>query len=191
MNIKGLIVVLFAPSAGGKDTVIQALHQQGLVCPCVRETTRAPRLGDNGHYRFVSSEEFQSRRQASQYVFDHEYCGQGYAVPLEDLRCLLNSDQIPILKGSLNCIRRDRQLLLQYWPGVKVMTIELVPEPIEKWLNLIQQERYDNVADRISEGQAELELAQGELRDQIDHLVINHFGDLEKTIKSVKALIQV
>ncbi|MFA6322010.1 MAG: hypothetical protein WCX71_00850 [Candidatus Buchananbacteria bacterium] len=188
---KGLIVVLFAPSAGGKDTVISALHQQGIACPCVRETTRAPRSKDNGFYRFVTAQEFQKRRLSGSYVFDHEYCGYGYSVPINDLGKLLDDGNIPILKGEITQIEHERRRLLELWPNVRLMTIELVPKPLEKWLEVIRLERYDNVEARIADGVSELGKAQGELRNLIDHLVDNHFGELERTIESVKSLITV
>lgn len=58
---QALLFVLSAPSGTGKDTVINALKQQGMdfyVVPSV--TTRAPRPGESegNPYHFVSQETF-------------------------------------------------------------------------------------------------------------------------------------
>jgi len=188
---KSLIVVLFAPSAGGKDSVINALHQQGIAYPCVRETTRPLRQGDNGFYRFVSDADYRIRQSSCQYLFDHEYCGHGYSVPISDLKDLLDSSRVPILKGEINQIEIDREKIRCLWPEVKMITIELIPNPLAEWLRIIRLERYDNVEARIADGISELNKAQNGQGKLIDFLVENKFGELDRTIELVKSLILV
>src|SRR3989441_13157335 len=58
----GLLFVLSAPSGTGKDTVINALKQQGMDFYVVSSvTTRLPRPGESegNPYHFISKEEFE------------------------------------------------------------------------------------------------------------------------------------
>src|ERR1019366_10514502 len=64
---QGLLFVLSAPSGTGKDTVINALKEQGMDFHVVASvTTRNPRPGEyDGHpYYFVRSEEHTSELQS-------------------------------------------------------------------------------------------------------------------------------
>jgi len=78
---EGRLIVISGPSGVGKTTVVRQLFAQ---CPrlvaSVSATTRPPRPDEqNGRdYHFLSSEEFDRRRQAGDFLESCEVFGRGY-----------------------------------------------------------------------------------------------------------------
>lgn len=82
-NIReGRLIIISGPSGAGKSTVVRRLLQE---CDLpltlsVSATTRQPRAGeiDGKHYFFVSHDEFQSRRDAGDFLECKEVFGLGH-----------------------------------------------------------------------------------------------------------------
>lgn len=76
------VAVLSGPSGSGKTTIVERLlGQTGLpIEMAVSATTRPPRVGEiNGkHYHFMTSDEFENRRKASEFVECAEVHRSGY-----------------------------------------------------------------------------------------------------------------
>jgi guanylate kinase len=87
---RGILIVVSAPSGGGKTTLVQAaLAADPVLSLSISCTTRPPRVGerDGEDYHFVSAEEFARRRAAGEFaewaeVFDHSYATP--RAPLDD-----------------------------------------------------------------------------------------------------------
>ena len=83
---KGLLVVISAPSGGGKGTILKELFAQddNLVLS-VSATTRKPRPGeeDGKQYYFISREEFESLIAQGKMLEHAEYVGNYYGTPKE------------------------------------------------------------------------------------------------------------
>ncbi len=81
---KGLLVVVSAPSGGGKGTILKELFSRdsNLVFS-VSATTRSPRPGEvhGKHYYFLSREEFQKLISEGKMLEHAEYCGNFYGTP--------------------------------------------------------------------------------------------------------------
>lgn len=81
---KGLLVVLSAPSGGGKGTVVKALLERNRnIRLSVSATTRAPRPGeeDGAHYFFTSRERFLAEIESGGMLEHAEYVGNLYGTP--------------------------------------------------------------------------------------------------------------
>lgn len=76
------VVVLSGPSGSGKTTIIQRLLEESTVPieMAVSATTRASRTGEvhGKHYYFLSSDEFQERKEAGEFVEYAEVHRSGY-----------------------------------------------------------------------------------------------------------------
>ncbi len=79
---EGRLIIISGPSGAGKSTVVRRLLQE---CDLpltlsVSATTRQPRAGeiDGKHYFFVSHDEFQSRRDAGDFLECKEVFGLGH-----------------------------------------------------------------------------------------------------------------
>ena len=83
---KGLLLVISAPSGGGKGTILKELFaQEENLRLSVSATTRQPRPGEeNGkQYFFLSREEFETKIQTGQMLEYAEYVGNYYGTPRE------------------------------------------------------------------------------------------------------------
>lgn len=81
---KGLLLVLSAPSGGGKGTVLQELFKRdGNLRLSVSATTRAPRPGEEHgkQYYFVTKEEFEGMIASGGMLEHAQYVGNYYGTP--------------------------------------------------------------------------------------------------------------
>lgn len=81
---EGLLIVISAPSGGGKGTILKELFAQDAnLRLSVSATTRQPRPGEeNGkQYYFISHEEFQDLIKTGKMLEYTEYCGNFYGTP--------------------------------------------------------------------------------------------------------------
>ena len=81
---KGLLLVVSAPSAGGKGTILKELLQtEADLRMSVSATTRQPRPGEeHGRpYYFISREEFQAQVSQGMMLEHAEYVGNCYGTP--------------------------------------------------------------------------------------------------------------
>ena len=96
---KGLLVVISAPSGGGKGTILKELFAQddNLVLS-VSATTRKPRPGeeDGKQYYFISREEFESLIAQGKMLEHAEYVGRCCPVMLS-LLSAPNTGEGPLL----------------------------------------------------------------------------------------------
>ena len=81
---KGLLLVVSAPSAGGKGTILKELFQRNEnLRMSVSATTRQPRAGEEHgkHYYFINCEEFQQLIDSGKMLEYAEYVGNLYGTP--------------------------------------------------------------------------------------------------------------
>src|SRR6266702_4773716 len=98
---QGLLFVLSAPSGTGKDTVINALKQQGMDFHVVSSiTTRAPRPGesDGNPYHFVSQETFDHMVAHDELLEYAKVHGNWYGQPLQPIKDNLQAGGDVLLK---------------------------------------------------------------------------------------------
>ncbi len=81
---KGLLLVVSAPSAGGKGTILKELFRRDdNLRMSVSATTRQPRAGEEHgkHYYFIGREEFQKLIDGGKMLEYAEYVGNLYGTP--------------------------------------------------------------------------------------------------------------
>src|SRR5215470_11601005 len=98
---RGLLFVLSAPSGSGKDTVINALKQQGMdfyMVPSV--TTRAPRPGESegNPYHFVSQKTFDRLVSQGELLEHAKVHGNWYGQTRKPIRDNLSAGRDVLLK---------------------------------------------------------------------------------------------
>jgi guanylate kinase len=109
MGRKGLLVVISAPSGGGKTTVIRKVLASGNdhFRYSISATTRPLRAGevDGQDYHFLSLEEFKDKKEQGEYVEWAEVHGNYYATPRKPIEKWLNKGKTVFLdldvKGGL------------------------------------------------------------------------------------------
>src|SRR5437762_3676529 len=98
---QGLLFVLSAPSGTGKDSVINAIREQGVNLHVVASvTTRAPRPGesDGNPYFFISQTKFDEMVANDELLEYANVHGNWYGQPLEQVRRYLRQGQDVLLK---------------------------------------------------------------------------------------------
>ena len=182
---QGLLFVLSAPSGTGKDSVINALKQQGMDFYVVASvTTRAPRPGesDGNPYHFISQEEF-DRLVAQDELLEHaKVHGNWYGQPTQQITDNLRQGRDVLLKIDVQGARTVRQKL----PGA--IYIFLVPGSIDELIDRLTNRQTETDAERKRRlADAEVELSQ---RIYYDYAIVNRQDQLDDAVENLHAIIK-
>ncbi|MCL7487779.1 MAG: guanylate kinase [Desulfobulbaceae bacterium] len=179
----GMLLVLSAPSGGGKSTMLKEVMAglPGLVFS-VSHTTRPPRAGEeNGReYHFVSRATFLSiqQRQPSGFLEWAEVHGNLYGTGREEVEQHLQAGKDVVLDI-------DVQGAMQVMESADPVTVFITPpslDELEKRLRGRGTESEDNIAMRLKNARTELVY-----KDRYDYLVVN--DRLHEAIESLRAII--
>jgi guanylate kinase len=118
---QSFLMVLSAPSGGGKTTVCEALlRRQTWLSRAVTATTRSPRLGekDGRDYYFLSREQFLRRIKAGAFYEWAEVHGNLYGTPKKEVRAALKAGKSLVLvidvQGGAQVRAKDKDALLVF-----------------------------------------------------------------------------
>ena len=178
------IVVLAAPSGGGKTTIAKALVAgRADVGFSVSATTRAPRPGEkNGAaYYFVSREEFARRRAAGEFVESAEYAGNLYGTLKSELARLNAAGRHALLDIEIDGARQVRWA----YPPPQSVSLFIIPPDSAALLERLRGRKSETGAVLARR----LERAVEELREapRFDYVVVN--DDLDRAVAEVAAII--
>jgi guanylate kinase len=181
---RGLLFVLSAPSGTGKDTVINALKEQGMDFHVVASvTTRAPRAGESdGHpYHFISQATFERMIAANELLEYANVHGNWYGQPLNPMRENLYAGRDVLLKIDVQGAATIRRKL----PGA--IFIFLTPGSIEELAVRLSQRKTETEGQRQRRLQdAQVELAQ---QGQYDYVIVNRQGHLQEAVERLRAIM--
>jgi len=178
------VVVLSAPSGGGKTTISRTLLERypDRFAYSVSATTRRPRPGeeDGKAYRFLTRPEFQRRREAGEFVEWAQYAGEWYGT----LKSGIEQDGKHVVLDIE--VQGARQVRAAY-PKPASITIFLVPPSAAVLIGRLRARRTETAAEigrRIDIAVEEITAAQEDREAKIfDRLVEN--ADLETAIAEV------
>lgn len=178
------VVILSAPSGGGKTTISQALLQRRPdVGYSVSATTRAPRPGEqNGvSYHFVTREEFDRLIAAGEFLEWAEYAGNRYGTLRREVRAVQAAGKHVLLDIE---VEGARQVQRECPPPESISVFVLPPDP-DTWIERLvgrETEAPDVLARRLRR-------AVTEIQESIDweHIVIN--DDLDAVVEEVGTII--
>ena len=181
---QGLLFVLSAPSGTGKDTVIQALKQQGMnfyVAPSF--TTRLPRPGENegNPYHFVSQETFEHMVSEGEFLEYANVHGNWYGQPRTLIRDNLAAGRDVLLKIDVKGAATIRSKVPD------AIFIFLIPGSLDE----LSQRLAERQTETEEELQRRLSDARKELAEQhwYDYLVINPDGHLQEAVDCLRCII--
>jgi guanylate kinase len=185
IDAKGLLVIISAPSAGGKDAVIDQLVQKlDDAVVYVTATSRKPRPGevDGVRYYFYSPEKFRKEIEAGNFFEWSIVHGEFKGVRGDILGDTLRSHKIVIVKPDPQGMRIIRSQLPE------VLTIFIMPlsiEALERRLDHRGTETPEQRAVRLRNAVIEMAAAP-----EYDYVVVNEDGKLEQTVDEIAKIIR-
>ena len=181
---QGLLFVLSAPSGTGKDTVIQALKEQGMDFYLVASvTTRAPRPGesDGNPYHFISQEEFDSLVAHDELLEHAKVHGNWYGQPRRPIRDNLQAGRDVLLKIDVQGAATIRSKVPQ------AVFIFLIPDSLDELAARLSNRKTETEAERHQRlTDARTELAQ---QHWYEYLIVNRHGHLQEAVDKLRAII--
>jgi guanylate kinase len=168
MKPKPFLMVLSAPSGGGKTTLCgQLLKRQPWLRRCVTATTRAPRRGEkNGRdYWFLSEFEFKARVKADGFFEWARVHGHYYGTPRREVERSLKVGQSLVLVID---VQGGRQVKKKSGKAVLVFLLPPSLRALEKRLQTRGQDAPAMVARRLKNAVKEVEAAK-----YYDYVVVN------------------
>jgi guanylate kinase len=186
----GLIIVVSAPSGGGKSSLCQRLlNWSANLVYSVSCTTRAPRGGElhGVDYFFLSREEFEQRVKTGDFLEHAQYNGNYYGTPRSFIEEQLAAGKDVLLdievQGAEQVIRRVRGGSFAY--SETLVTIFLMP-PSPELLETRLRRRGTDSDETIRK---RLALAQQEMAHwrEYDYVIVS--GKLDDDFEQGKAII--
>ncbi|PJA89666.1 MAG: guanylate kinase [Candidatus Magasanikbacteria bacterium CG_4_9_14_3_um_filter_32_9] len=179
-NNKGKIVVISAPSGGGKTTIIKELVK---IIPnstrFVTTTTREKREGEQEaiDYFFISKEEFEKKIENDEFAEYNFHFGNYYGTEKSKLGQFTQKYDFSFLPIETNGKNNLDRL------GLEHISIFLLPESLEILRNRIIK-RGEHTAKEIVErlGKVKSEIKESE---KYNFKVVNKEGHLEETIQKI------
>jgi guanylate kinase len=184
--VKPVVVVLAAPSGGGKTTIARALETRwpdryGF---SVSATTRPPRPGEREgeDYSFLSKDEFRRRQAAGDFLESAEYAGELYGTLNAEVDRVLAAGRHVLLDIEVQGARQVRQR----YPPPASRAVFILPPSAAELLRRLQGRRTESA----NEMAKRLETAIRELRqaETFDHVVVN--DDLDTAVTTVHQLVE-
>lgn len=180
---KGLLLVVSAPSAGGKGTILKELFQRDKnLRMSVSATTRQPRPGEahGEHYYFIDRDEFQQMIDSGSMLEYAEYVGNLYGTPRGPVDQWLEEGHDVVLEIEVQGGAQIKKIMPDC---VSIFIAPPSMEVLEKRLRGRGTEEEDTIRKRLDT--ARRELAQV---GHYDYVVVN--DQLEDAVDDMQAIIR-
>lgn len=180
---RGLLLVVSAPSAGGKGTILKELFRQNEnLRMSVSATTRQPRPGEeNGKdYYFISREEFQELVDGGRMLEHAEYVGNCYGTPRAPVEDWLAQGFDVVLEIDVQGGAQIKKLAPDC---VSVFITPPSMSVLEKRLRDRGTEDDETVRKRLAAARKELPHAE-----KYDYIVVN--DQLEDAVEDMQAILR-
>jgi guanylate kinase len=180
---KPFLLILLAPSGGGKSTICdKVLQQESDFVYSISSTTREPRVGETCgvDYDFISEAEFMRRKEAGEFIESALVHGKWYGTSRKFIETTLASGKNIILdidvQGAIKILEN----------GIACVTVFLLPPchaELQRRLKLRGTDSEEKIELRLANAVKEISLA-----GRFDYLVIN--DELNKAVSDVRLIIR-
>ncbi len=182
---RGLLFLVTAPSAAGKDSVLRTLRSRGVdVAWVTTAVTRSPRPDevDGRDHFFLDDDEFESRRQAGWFLETASVYGRLYGTPVHQV-----SD--PLADGADVVLRLDVQGARELQRRLpKSIVIFIEPPSVEEAVRRIR-ERATESAEEVEQRLEAMHAYEMGFAEQADYRVPNPTGELEAVADHVWSIV--
>ncbi len=182
---KGLLVIISAPSGGGKDTVIERLVRKlDDAVVYVTATSRKPRPGESHgtHYYFYSPEKFREEIEQGNFLEWSMVHGEFKGVRRDVLGDTLRGHKIVIVKPDPQGMRKIKSQLPE------ALTVFIMPpsvDALQRRLVTRGTETPEQLQVRLRN--AEIEMAAS---PEYDYVVVNEDGKIDDTVDQIAEIIR-
>lgn len=180
---KGLLLVVSAPSGGGKGTILKELFaQDDNLRLSVSATTRAPRPGEEHgkQYYFISREEFESLISQNKMLEHAEYVGNYYGTPRDPVEEWLAAGNDVVLEIEVQGGAQVKKLMPEC---VSIFILPPSMKILEERLRGRGTEAEETVQKRLSTARREIPQAK-----EYDYIVFN--DRLEDAVDDIQAILR-
>src|SRR5437016_4397633 len=182
------VVVLAAPSGGGKTTIANELRRRlpTIFGYSVSATTRKPRTGerDGEDYYFLTREEFQRRVRAGDFLEWAEYAGELYGTLQAEVARVLAGGKHVVLDIEVKGAQQVRTVYPRP-ASVSIFVIPPSPRVLIERLRKRRTESEQELRERLAIAVREVETARADVpvRRVFDHILVN--DDLDAAVNRV------
>ena len=180
---KGLVIVVSAPSGGGKGTILKELFERNSnIKFSVSATTRNPRPGevDGQHYCFIDKPKFQELIDNDKMLEHAEYCGNFYGTPREPIEKAVDEGYDIVLEIE---VQGGAQIKKKIPECVSVFITPPSMEVLEKRLRNRGTETDEVIKNRLNTALSEIPHAK-----DYDYIVVN--DKLEDAVAELESIIK-
>lgn len=176
------VVILSAPSGGGKTAVTRALLERypNRFGYSVSATTRKPRPGEQEGkaYHFISRAEFQRRIEAGEFLEWAQYAGELYGTLKREVEAILKRGLNVLLDIEVKGAKQVRSVY-----GGNAIAVFLIPPTAGELLKRLRERKTEStseIARRVRIAVEEIQIARQDIESAIvyDHVVVNDDLDL-------------
>ena len=183
---KGLLVIISAPSGGGKDVVIDRLVPKRLddAVVYVTATSRKARPGEveGKHYYFYSPEKFREEIEEGNFLEWSMVHGEFKGVRRDVLGETLQNHTIVIVKPDPQGMRKIKSQLPE------ALTIFIMPPSVESLRRRLTTRGTETAEQReVRLRNAEIEMAAA---PEYDYVVVNEDGKIDETVDQITEIIK-
>ena len=186
------VVVLAAPSGGGKTTIAKELlrRRPEAFGYSVSATTRKPRVGerDGEAYHFLTPDEFERRVQAGDFLEWAEYAGERYGTLKSEVERILSLGRHVVLDVEVKGAGQVRKVYPRP-ASVSIFVIPPSPRVLIERLRKRRTETEEELQKRLEIAIREVETAKEDVKKAIvfDHIVVNE--DLDTAVQRVVEIV--
>lgn len=182
MEGQGSIIVVSAPSGGGKGTILGALADAGAAMRyCVSATTRSPRVGetDGVEYRFIDCEQFDEWIDQGKFAEWADVHGHRYGTLKEELERHRESGQHVMLELDVQGMRSVKK---QFDSVVSIFIMPPSMEVLEQRLRNRGGLNDDELNTRLGNARKEIGC-----REEYDHVIVN--DGIDKAVAEFQGIL--
>lgn len=180
---KGLLLVISAPSGGGKGTILKELFKgdPNLVMS-VSATTRSPRPGEEHgtHYYFTDKPSFEKMIENGEMLEHAEYCGNYYGTPAAPVEQWREEGRDVVLEIEVQGGAQIRKIVPD---AVSIFILPPSMAVLEKRLRGRGTENEETIQKRLSTAREEIPCAK-------DYEYIVYNDALEDAVDEIQAIIR-
>ena len=182
MNTRGKLIILSAPSGGGKSSLAKALIEaDDRVAVSVSHTTRAPRPGEKSgvHYHFINVDEFQKMVADDQFLEHAQVFDNFYGTSVQAVESLLAAGKHVLLDIDWQGMRGIKARLPE---AISIFILPPSRDELEKRLRSRGQDSDDIIARRMRDAESEMSHY-----NEFELVIIN--DDFEAALADLQAII--